>query len=228
MQSNKKKYIKVIILSIIVIVLGIVYISDDNNDVMLIKDNQNISEVSTEAEPDEAVKPLQQSDDSKSEDITEVPVRDMIMVHVCGAVKVPGVYQTEVASRVIDVINIAGGMLENAADDYLNLASVLNDGMKIYVPFADEIEAMELQGNLTAQSILSINSQEAVDDSLVNINTADKSLLMTLTGIGEAKAAEIINYREQNGAFSKLEDIMLVPGIKEAAFSKIKNRICIR
>ncbi len=228
MQSNKIKYIKIIILSIIVIVLGIVYISDDNNDVMLIKDNQNISEVSAEAEPGEAVKSSQQSDDSKPEDITEVPVRDMIMVHVCGAVKAPGVYQTEVASRVTDVINMAGGMLETAADDYLNLASVLNDGMKIYVPFADEIEAMELQGNLTTRSILSINSQETVDDSLVNINTADKNLLMTLAGIGEAKASAIINYREQNGAFSKLEDIMLVPGIKEAAFSKIKNRICIK
>ncbi len=228
MQSNKIKYIKAIILSIIVIILGIVYISDDNNDVMLVKDDHNISEAITEAESDGAAKPSQQPDSDNLVSITETPVKDMVMVHVCGAVKAPGVYQAEEASRIIDVINMAGGMLETAANDYLNLASVLNDGMKIYVPFEDEIEAVGLPKDLTNQSILSSNLQETVNDSLVNINTADKSLLMTLTGIGEAKAAEIINYREQNGAFSKLEDIMLVPGIKEAAFSKIKNRICIR
>lgn len=131
-------------------------------------------------------------------------------VYICGSVMNPGVYELEAGSRIYDVINLAGGVLEDADIDVINQAEKISDGQKIYVPRYGE------------------NSRE--DDNtggLVNINTADIAGLTTLPGIGEARAKDIISYRESAGKFARIEDIMNVTGIKEAAFNKIKEYICV-
>lgn len=137
-----------------------------------------------------------------------------VCVYVCGYVNSPGVYYIRNGARVADAVEAAGGIAEGAYPDILNLADMLTDGQRIYVPAIGETD----------------NAMPAVQDGrsdLVNINTADVSQLATLPGIGESRATSIIAYREENGAYGTIEDIMNVSGIKEAAFSKIKDYICV-
>ena len=131
-----------------------------------------------------------------------------IVVYVCGAVVREGVYTLPSESRAEDALLAAGGYAENAARGAVNLAKYISDGEKLYFPAEGEKEEPSGEGR-------------------VNINTADKNRLMTLPGIGERKAEDILAYREMQGSFRKTEDLMLVPGIKEAAFQKLKERITV-
>lgn len=147
----------------------------------------------------------------------------VILVHICGAVLAPGVYELEAGSRIYQLIELAGGFTPDAAEGYLNLAGNLYDGQKIVVP-----TVTEAADDRYGQKEPAVGTGEpAVDDRLVNINTADKALLMTLPGIGEAKAAAIIARRTEHGEFRTKEEIMQVPGIKEAAYEKIKSLITV-
>ena len=148
-----------------------------------------------------------------------------IRVYVCGAVRTPDVYTLDPDVRMIDAVNAAGGFAEDAAEEYINLAARIEDGQKIYIPTDEEIEQAPVAENETAGST-------AGDDPMgsggkVNINSADKATLMTLPGVGESKADKIINYRQENGGFGSIEDIMLVAGIKEGMYNKIKDLICV-
>ncbi len=140
----------------------------------------------------------------------------IITVHVCGAVVDPGVYQFEEGVRVIQVIEAAGGICDNGMQDYLNLAQLVNDGERIYVPTEEEV----LSGKVTDV----LNSTQGTTVS-ININTATKEELMRLPGIGESKADSIIAYRKEHGSFKTTEDIMLIDGIKEAIYNRIKDYI---
>ena len=145
-----------------------------------------------------------------------------IFVHVCGKVNDPAVYEFENGARVVEAIEKAGGFMENAATDYLNLAKVLTDGEKIYVPDKEEALCLNPVNVDTAQG----NVADAKDtNTKVNINTASKEELLSLKGIGDSRAEDIINYRTENGKFAAIEDIMKVPGIKQGAFNKIKDNI---
>lgn len=141
-----------------------------------------------------------------------------ICVYICGAVHEPGVYELPEGSRVHEALEMAGGMTEEAAAYALNLARIAVDGEQIYVPDAEEIQG---------QSILSGSADGSGYEKKVNINTASMEELMTLTGIGEAKAESIIRYREENGGFQSIEDLMEIGGIKEGVFEKIKDDITI-
>ncbi len=158
--------------------------------------------------------------DSAAAQSTSAPT---VYVHICGAVERPGVYQGEEGSRVFQVVEEAGGFLEEAAPDYLNMADAVSDGMKLVVPYADELEAGQAYGE-TGQAAAGVF---ASGPAKININTADKAALMTLKGIGESRAEDIIRYREQNGGFQKIEDIMNVSGIKDASFEKIRDDITV-
>lgn len=139
---------------------------------------------------------------------------EVICVYVCGAVTQPGVVELPSGSRADDAVRMAGGMTQEADCDYVNLAQLLTDGEKLYIPSVRE--AMELEQRMEEEA-----------DGLVNINTAGADKLCTLPGIGESRARDIISYREQNGSFASIEDIMKVPGIKAAAFEKIKEKITV-
>lgn len=153
-----------------------------------------------------------------------------IAVHICGAVNQPGVYIFQRKSRIYEGIQKAGGFTGEAAKDYLNLALPLEDGMKIEVPTE---EMLKNRNENTIEEAVGISygggekkaSMENENDGKVNLNTADATLLCTLPGIGESKAKSIIAYREEHGAFQKTEDIMKIPGIKEAAYEKIKDLV---
>ncbi len=150
----------------------------------------------------------------------------VFFVYVCGAVKAPGVYKLEQGSRVFEAILLAGGFCEDACEEYVNQAQEIADAMKIYVPTAAQVENGEWgpsEGNL-----LQTKEENAGKPALVNINTADAATLTTLPGIGESRAEAIVDYRESSGGFERIEDIMKVSGIKEGAFQKIKDKICVK
>lgn len=137
-----------------------------------------------------------------------------IFVYVCGQVASPGVYELESDSRLFEAVKAAGGMTDAAADTYLNQAEKLTDGQRIYVPSEKETEKNEQ----------TVTEQEA-DDGKVNLNTASKEELMTLSGIGESKASAIIRYREENGGFESTEEIKEIEGIKDGVYNKVKDYI---
>ncbi|MDE7210128.1 MAG: ComEA family DNA-binding protein [Lachnospiraceae bacterium] len=157
-----------------------------------------------------------------------------LYVHVCGAVKEPGVYALADGARVADAILCAGDFAPDAAKDYLNLAKPVLDGQKIYVP--DEAEVAQLKetggevpfyGAETKPSESESTQEAPKASSCVNINTAQQSELMTLPGIGKAKADAIVAYRKEHGAFSSCEELMQVPGIKESIYEKLRDDITV-
>lgn len=133
-----------------------------------------------------------------------------LLVYVCGAVQEPGVVALSADARVVDAIELAGGMCEEAAESYVNLAAKLTDGEKIYIPTKAEVAKWEASEGT---------------DGRVNINTADIDSLCTLPGIGETKAKDIIAYREKNGSFKSPEELMKVSGIKQSLYEGLADRI---
>lgn len=140
--------------------------------------------------------------------------RELLCVHVCGAVRAPGVYYLPEGSRVFDALTEAGGFAEDAATDYLNLALPIRDGEQIYFPRLEEASALKAE-----------NRENVV--GLININTADELLLSTLPGIGETRARDIVAYRKKNGRFEKPEDLMKVSGIKQNIYDRISECITV-
>ncbi len=156
---------------------------------------------------------------TESEEMMLDLAEEEIVVYVCGAVKEPGVITLPKGSRMNDAVQAAGGFLEDAAYNSVNLAVKLADEEMIYVPTKEETEA---QGEAESAG------SNAEAGGLVNINTADLYALCSLPGIGESKAREIVAYREEKGAFQKKEDIMQVTGIKESLYRKICDLISVR
>ena len=148
-----------------------------------------------------------------------------IYVYICGEVANPGVYELSEDSRIYEAVDAAGGFTENAARESINLASKVSDGMQITI--YNKEEAASLPAGGTSAGKKSGQDQMSGSSSLVNLNTATKEELMTLKGIGESKAEDIIRYREKSGGFKKIEDIMKISGIKEAGFQKIKDSITV-
>lgn len=162
-----------------------------------------------------------------------------LVVHICGAVSAPGVYELPAGSRIIDAVEAGGGFLPEADEACCNLAEEIVDGCQIYIMTKTEscadgqtekkagIQTSPDSDMQTTDRNVRSNSAPALENGLVNLNTADVAALMTLPGIGESRAKAIISYREQHGAFTKIEDIMKISGIKQAAFSKIKDKITV-
>ena len=162
-----------------------------------------------------------------------------LVVHICGAVSAPGVYELPAGSRIIDAVEAGGGFLPEADEACCNLAEEIVDGCQIYIMTKSEscadgqtekkagIQTSPDGDMQTTDRNVRSNSAPALENGLVNLNTADVAALMTLPGIGESRAKAIISYREQHGAFAKIEDIMKISGIKQAAFSKIKDKITV-
>ena len=153
-----------------------------------------------------------------------------IVVHVCGCVNSPGVYRLEPGSRIIEAVEKAGGFTDDADNSVINLADRLADGMQIYVPAidpeADETDASRQYVKL-ADNIPERGTGASSESGKVNINTAGKEELMTISGVGESRADAIIAYRTENGRFASIEEIMNISGIKEGLFGKIKDKITV-
>ena len=160
---------------------------------------------------------VEAAEEAKSEEqLVDELLPEEIYVQVAGAVVKPDVYKLPEGSRVYAAIEAAGGLLDSADDNDINQAALLEDGQKIYVYTYEETALLEEEQAL-----------EEADDGLVNINTATLNELTALPGIGEAKANQIIAYREANGNFSSIEDIKKVSGIGDGIFNQINSLIKI-
>ena len=174
-----------------------------------------------------------------SSDPAEADEPQTIYVHVCGAVKAPGVYEMQPGDRIFNAVDAAEGFTEDAATDYVNLAQEVADGMKITIPTAEEAEAMAVT---VTEAVEYADSTDASIDGggsagggsigsgggLININTADESSLTSITGIGPTRARAIIAYREEHGPFARTEDIRNVSGIGDSTYNKMKDEITVQ
>ncbi len=180
-----------------------------------------------------------------SSDKAIVEEKKDIFVDIKGEVVNPGVYSIKENSRIIDVVNLAGGLTDKADTSANNMSKLLKDEMVIIIYSKDEIlnykkvkeeegkvfdECNNNEKNITNDSCYNVDNSVKDNDNnnkLININEASVDKLMLVTGIGKSKAEKIVEYRNKNGRFEKLEDIMNVSGIGEALFEKIKEYICI-
>lgn len=174
------------------------------------EDNSTIEETETEPE-----KKGETEGTKENADQTEKTV----CIYICGAVVQAGVYELPKGSRVIQVIQAAGGLREDADLYLVNQARVVEDGEQIRIYTKEEAENADLQ--------MEDQTGKKTAEDKININRATKEELITLPGIGEAKAESILAYREEQGSFQTIEEIMNIAGIKEAVFSKIKDRITV-
>lgn len=175
------------------------------------------------------------TDDSRRENTVEKePAQEMaeaaqskICAYICGAVCIPGVYELETDSRVFQLVELAGGMTEDADEKSVNLAEIVADGQMIWIPTREESlngQGAPQTGASGTGSGISGNGTEA---QKINLNTASAEELTELNGIGETKAEAIVAYREEHGAFGKIDDIMQVSGIGQGTFDKIKDHITV-
>lgn len=189
------------------------------------------------------------SDDIKKEEENEYVEKNIItgnenvFVDIKGEVINPGVYSVKVGSRIIDVINMAGGLTDNADTSVNNMSKILSDEMVIIIYSKDEVlnykkikeeenkvieKCNNNDKNIVNDSCYDVDdSIKADSNKLTNINEASVEELMLVKGIGKSKAEGIVEYRNKNGKFDKIEDIMNVSGIGESLFEKIKEYICI-
>ena len=170
--------------------------------------------------------PLAEEDTSGGADSTARNTdSDTVLVHICGEVQTPGVYELTADSRICDVLLLAGGFTADADTEAVNMAAGIEDGMQIVIPTETD-RTQEMTGNSSDRT--GETAAGKTESQLVNINTADKETLMSLPGIGAGKAEAMIAYREAGGVFKDIKDIMLVDGIKEGVYAKIKDKICVK
>ena len=196
-RQNVKSIILAFVCSLIVIIGGLFYFNQSKTEDY---SGVSFSNISNETN----------NKDEKAEDKHD----EKIFVDVKGAVKHPGVFETTKDKRVKDLIEEAGGLLEDADTSTLNLSQKVKDQMVIYVL---------KHGEKPKQISYSGTSSSSGD--VININTANLEQLMKISGVGKTKAEAIISYREKNGDFKKKEDITKVRGIGKATFEKIKDKI---
>ena len=236
-----KSRLQLLVVLLFIGIAGVIFVfsdrgNEDSTGLEIVDDisgNKSGSIVDTESSVAETEKDSQKEDKSdnlKKESLQadeSLNENRKIFIHVCGAVKNEGVYQVEADARVVDVIKAAGGLTKEAASSGINQAKQLEDGMQVYVPTKKEVSKAGTQipglQKEDLQNSASVNSQ----NSAININTATKEELMKLKGVGEAKAVLIITYRENNGGFKEITDLMKIKGIKQKFFDKIKDNICV-
>ena len=157
---------------------------------------------------------------------TDVETDAWIYVDVAGAVRTPGVVKLARGARVYEAIELAGGFAKDAAISAVNQASVLQDVQQLYIVTVEEQKTKQLSSSEV--SLETSGEGRVADAGKVNINQASEEEVMTLPGIGASKAADIVRYREEQGRFEQIEDIMNISGIKEAVFGKIKDKITVQ
>lgn len=215
----KKINKKTIIISIIIIlVIGIYYFFIKENDYL--ENNQNENILNTNEEKNEETE----------NKISDTEKSGKLIIYMAGAVKNEGLYEMNENSRIADGIEKAGGLTEDANIKEINLAYVLEDGMKVYIPRKNENNQVKDETSIyvskeNESKNTSNNISTNVKSNKININIATQTELETLPGIGPSIATKIINYRKENGKFNTVEDIKKVSGIGDSKYSQIKDFI---
>ncbi len=218
-QKIKTKFYRILVTGICMLAAGICYSCGRKEPVLAGKQEPYMETVETAGAAD-SVSESQETAGSVRETAA------LCYVHICGQVMNPGVYEMEAGSRIFQAVEAAGGLTDEAAGEFLNMAEIIQDGMKISVPSLEEVEKGEAAA-VSGYGGLGGVAAPGGQAGKVNLNTAGKEQLMTLRGIGESRAEDIIRYREEHGPFGAIEEIMEISGIKDAAFQKIKDDITV-
>ena len=168
--------------------------------------------------------------EEQSKENPQTPESRILYIHVCGEVAAPGVYELPAGSRMYEAVEKAGGMTSEAAQESVNLAQLRipsREEIRKYQETGKDVSGLLGAGGAAGNGSESASQKSGSSAALINLNTASKEELMTLNGIGAARAEAILSYREQRCGFRTIEDIMKVPGIKNAAFQKIKDKITV-
>lgn len=240
--DKKQKIILIIIGIVLVIIIGIIgfIITKEENETQIDlssllseEERKNLENENNQKNIENIANTQNTEQSSNNLDNTESNLQEnKIIVHITGEVKKTGIITLKEGARIADAIKEAGGTTNEADLDQINLAYQLQDGQKIYIPSKKNKEKNETKEYITSESGNNVIIQENTSEkggksSKVNINKATQSELETLPGIGEAMANRIIEYREQNGKFQKVEDLKNVKGIGDAKFEKIKELITV-
>ena len=223
-ELNKKQKIILIIAGVIlVIIVGVILFLLNKEERSTIDLNELLDSNNYIENQVEDVKPGENAINEKE---------NKIIVHITGEVKKTGILTLPEGARIADAIKEAGGATNQADLDEINLAYELSDGQKIYIPNKKDKEKNEGKVYITSESgnndVTENNNNSQGGNKKVNINEAGQSELETLPGIGQAMASRIIEYREQNGKFQKIEDIKNVKGIGDSKYNNIKEYITIK
>ncbi len=216
MIENKKKIISIAL--VIVLIIGFI--------IYMVINNQNDNEINLEELVANQNSEENEQVSKEIENNTQEETKKEIVVHVTGEVKKEGVVYLEEGSRVVDAIKKAGGETKAADLSQVNLAYVLQDGQKIYIPNKNEKISAYISEN-NGENVKEDNITTKKEGTKVNINTASLEELDQLPGIGSAIAQRIIDYRSEHGEFKKVEDIQEVKGIGDAKFNEIKDDITV-
>ena len=222
LKKNKNKIITLVFILCTILII-----------IWSVSDEQSTKEISEE-------KKLKTENKIKEKKEEKTQNDKKVIVDIKGEINNPGVYELTDKNNVNDVINMAGGLTKNSDTSNINLSKKLIDEMVIIVYSKEEIRKSKIEKQQTCPTYNNacitssdeksklVNTKDTTkENTKININTASKEELQSITGIGETKAEAIIEYRNKNGKFTKIEDIKNVSGIGEAAFEKIKNQITI-
>lgn len=216
MIENKKKIISIAL--VIALIIGFI--------IYMVINNQNDNEINFEELVANQNNEENEQESETNENNTQEETKKEIVVHVTGEVKKEGVVYLEEGSRVVDAIKRAGGETKEADLSQVNLAYVLQDGQKIYIPNKNEKISAYISENM-GENVEENNTTTKKEGTKVNINTAGLEELDQLPGIGPAIAQRIIDYRKEHGEFKKVEDVQEVKGIGDAKYSEIKDSITV-
>ena len=203
-MKNFDKKLLIIFISILIIICVSIYFFTKDEDTNILLSNELYTVANT---------------DNTNEDL------ETIMVHIDGEVVTPGIISLKAGARIADAIQACGGTTDISDISKINLAYELKDGQKVYIPSIYDVEDVEYIQNDAGNNVIIPDTSSS--SALVNINSATQAELETLPGIGPSTAAKIIDYRNKNGDFKNIEDIMNVSGIGESKFNNIKDYICI-
>ena len=221
MKNYLKKYKKIIIVIIFITIICIYYIYTRTNDGEEFSYEKGIKE--------------EKNDYTTKNDNTIHSEKNKILIHISGSVINEGIQELDEGSRISDAIEKSGGLKEDADISKINLAFIISDGMKIYIPSindTDEPKEDNTTEYITKESGVSTitNMPDLNNKNIekININNADIKQLQTLPSIGESTAQKIIEYRNENGKFNSIEEIKNVKGIGDSKFEKIKEYISVK
>ena len=200
-KTHKNTFLKVLIGSLLIIAVGVNVASGHEDE------SKNLEEIDQ----------VDQIEMKQEEEVTENEYLDTIVIDISGAVATPMVVELPSDARINDAIKAAGGLTEDADISSVNRAEVLEDGQKIYIP---------IKGDNDIPTEKEYMSENFIPKK-VNLNTASYDELTTLNGVGPATADKILKYREEEGRFKTIEDLMNVDGIGEKTFEKLKDDIVV-
>lgn len=199
--------------------------------IFLLRQNQQQNDFKS-AEQNQELLSKETKDDkmASSQSASSMSHTNNVTCDISGAIRHQGVYTLKTGARLQELIDAAGGLTSRAQIKAINRAVLLKDQDKIYIPYKGEkVAVASTRGTATGgSSATSSNDSETKNEGeKVNLNTASAADLQKLNGIGEKKAEKIIAYREQNGEFKKIEDLMQVSGIGEKTFAALKDQLAL-